>query len=482
MVPRNWGDTLETIHAGTHPQDESSIAIQTFPDVPIQYLTYHLGNEAHRRATFLGVDFDPSEWPLPLAEFDQHTGILKTFPTFLNSGQRVFTRPKYRYVKWISFEDQPPMSAGDGFDLVFELPYGFYGKPFSGFGLDPQLKHIIKAFEALPEIDSIAMCDDTEMSIEGSTIRFPLGLYHEVRMSVNRAHEAAINFANNEKLAYLKSRLLPSIVPGFVPEAFERSVGDLQETVRTALLKKGVPKSRNTNTAAALRTVSETARELAERAPVQVFELSEKLELISLEKLIDDMALALSERHLEEWWQTFFKSNPFIFKILFGLPVVMYVDKASVGGMGHHRAGEKYADFLLEAGSSGNLAIVEIKTPQTDLVTPQPYRDPTLYGPNKDLGGGVAQILEQRYNLVASIKSKQSDERNLHIQAWSVQCFLIIGSDPTDDFIKRSFELYRHSQRDVLIITFDELLAKLRSLHEFLSTKPQKYDPHGGLI
>lgn len=29
------------------------------------------------------------------------------------------------------------MSAGDGFDLVFELPYGFYGKPFSGFGRDP---------------------------------------------------------------------------------------------------------------------------------------------------------------------------------------------------------------------------------------------------------------------------------------------------------------------------------------------------------
>jgi hypothetical protein len=33
--------------------------------------------------------------------------------------------------------------------------------------------------------------------------------------------------------------------------------------------------------------------------------------------------------------------------MLFGLPVIMYTDQASVGGMGLKRSGEKYADYLL---------------------------------------------------------------------------------------------------------------------------------------
>ncbi len=178
----------------------------------------------------------------------------------------------------------------------------------------------------------------------------------------------------------------------------------------------------------------------------------------------------MAEGHREKYWQTFFKANPFIFKMLFGLPVVLYADQASVGGMGHHRNGEKYADFLLEAGNSGNLAIVEIKTPDTDLMHPTAYREPTLYRPHKELAGGVNQVLEQRYNLISSIHMKRSIDANVRIQAWSVPCFLIVGTSPTDRWVKQSFELFRVNQREVVIVTFDELLSKLRGLHDFLST------------
>ncbi|MER8962097.1 hypothetical protein [Mesorhizobium sp. M0701] len=122
------------------------------------------------------------------------------------------------------------------------------------------------------------------------------------------------------------------------------------------------------------------------------------------------MSKEMLSRHKEGFWQAYFFENPFVLKVLFGLPVVMYTSQASVGRMGPGRTGEKYADYLLEAGMSGNLAIVEIKTTETPLLTE----------------------LDQQ----------------------------------------RSFEIFRGSQRDVLVITFRELLAKLKALHEFLITKP----------
>lgn len=51
------------------------------------------------------------------------------------------------------------------------------------------------------------------------------------------------------------------------------------------------------------------------------------------------------------------------------------------------------------------------------------------------------------------------DEGNYHVQAWSTPCILIAGTNPSELVLQRSFEIYRGSQRDVLVITFDELLA-----------------------
>lgn len=117
---------------------------------------------------------------------------------------------------------------------------------------------------------------------------------------------------------------------------------------------------------------------------------------------------------------------------------------------------------------------LEIKTTETALLTKDPYRAPALYGPSTDLSGGVNQLLDQKLRLIKGIAAKKEDDDLPHIQAWSVPCILIIGRLPETRDLKRSFEIYRGSQRDVLIITFDELLAKLKALHEFLSTKPDE--------
>ncbi|TIR90023.1 Shedu anti-phage system protein SduA domain-containing protein, partial [Mesorhizobium sp.] len=55
---------------------------------------------------------------------------------------------------------------------------------------------------------------------------------------------------------------------------------------------------------------------------------------------------------------------------------------------------------------------------------------------------------------------------------YAVPCIVIVGRSPITVEEKKSLELYRNNLRDVIVITFDELLAKLKALHEFLAKKP----------
>lgn len=50
---------------------------------------------------------------------------------------------------------------------------------------------------------------------------------------------------------------------------------------------------------------------------------------------------------------------------------------------------------------------------------------------------------------------------------------MIAGISPTEEDKQKSFELYRNNLSSVVVITFDELLAKLKALHEFLLEHPR---------
>ena len=54
-------------------------------------------------------------------------------------------------------------------------------------------------------------------------------------------------------------------------------------------------------------------------------------------------------------------------------------------------------------------------------------------------------------------------------QAYAVRCLVLIGTAPTETDQLKSLELFRNNLHDVLVVTFDELLEKLRNLREFLS-------------
>lgn len=126
-------------------------------------------------------------------------------------------------------------------------------------------------------------------------------------------------------------------------------------------------------------------------------------------------------------------------------------------------------DFLLRNGLTDNITLMEIKTPATKLVGSK-YRN-GVFVPSADLAATVAQTLDQRYQLQKNIAGLKDNSRRPDLESYAVKCVIVIGMTPEDPAQKKSLELFRNNLNDVLVITFDELLEKLRHLQKFLSPK-----------
>jgi hypothetical protein len=217
--------------------------------------------------------------------------------------------------------------------------------------------------------------------------------------------------------------------------------------------------------------------EVAQREPVQLLKLTEAVETVTLEAMIAHMRARVRANHGEESWQQFLTANAFILRLAFGVPVLLFEGQATVGGRTYNGSGDKRSDFLMQAAKTGNLSIVEIKTPQTELLAKREYRG-GIYPPHQELSGAVAQVLDQRWQLqqnnvgLANAHWRNSagkaPDRGPRPETYAVHCVVIIGTSPKEPNLQKSFELYRNGLNEVLILTFDELLLKLVTLLQIL--------------
>ena len=116
---------------------------------------------------------------------------------------------------------------------------------------------------------------------------------------------------------------------------------------------------------------------------------------------------------------------------------------------------------------TNNAAIIEIKTPGTELMTNKEYRR-GVFSPSSELSGAINQALGQKDRLEKGIVHIKENSRRHDLESYSIHCCLIIGRMPSDESKRESFELFRRNSKDVEIVTFDELLRKLKGLREFL--------------
>lgn len=178
----------------------------------------------------------------------------------------------------------------------------------------------------------------------------------------------------------------------------------------------------------------------------------------------------------EFWQQKVFNENQWVLAQIFSCPCTIYAQKAFVGGKSLDNKGGNVCDFIYRNKMTQNVALIEIKTPCTEIVG-KPYRE--TYSMSLDMSGAVNQVLNYRDELQKNFSTLTRDlEEADTVRAFSPKCVVVIGKISTlNAKQQKAFELYRSSFNNLTIITFDELHQKICNLMSvFKEDSPRPVD------
>ncbi|WP_252988389.1 Shedu immune nuclease family protein [Pantoea stewartii] len=220
---------------------------------------------------------------------------------------------------------------------------------------------------------------------------------------------------------------------------------------------------------AVVQLVKDNVEALARTDAGTLMALKSDIELVTLEELIERFSQMIERKLTETKWQEFLTNNPFILSLAFAVPAYLVQGQAYVGGKRISGREGKYADFVYASASTGNLALIEIKRPDTELLSKKPYRGSDVYAASSDFSGAITQLLDQRYNMQIKLPILKMDSQMKDTQGYAIRCILIAGMSPNVEDHRKSFELLRNSLTEVTVITFNELLQRLKEIKIALS-------------
>jgi hypothetical protein len=191
----------------------------------------------------------------------------------------------------------------------------------------------------------------------------------------------------------------------------------------------------------------------------------EKFDTIYLEDLIREFETLLKvTTDNEEQWQKFFEQNSWLLTHLFPYQVILREGKAYVGGKTLGNDDGRIVDFLFQTGFKDNYALLEIKNHKKSLLKSSVYRNPDVYSLSDELSGGINQCLDQKDQFLRDSGQKY--------KSLDPPVILIIGlKSKLTSSQSTCFELIRSNQKNVDLVTFDELLSKLKVLHDVITGK-----------
>lgn len=449
---------------------------------------------------FVEVYFVPPEHSLSAANIDpkqanQHRAklldingqhrFLTIYPINTFGDKSDFLKPKYGQVERITLDDTDIVfSGGDDagvpttpegvLELLEVLPPAFTKDYAYGLGLAKPYRFIIDAVEELSNCIEIVIGRKHTTGPDTENDKFFYLAekdFEQARRALNSIDNLAQTAARAVKETTAHNIIAERLgVPKLEPKAGRHPYRKLFTAVA-----QGREELSEEDQNAVIGALSSHAASIAEEQPEKLAKLRGDIELVTLEALIKRYEEMLGEKLPEGRWQDFFNENPFILNMAFGYPVIKVRDQASVGGRKLSGDGEKITDFLVKNSLTNNTAIFEIKTPQTAILNKTPFRD-GVFTPSADLSGSINQALDQKYQFQKQIAQIKDNTRLYDIESYAVHCCLVIGRAPDGDDQKKSFELFRRNSKDVEIVTFDELLEKLRQLSVFLrvADAPQK--------
>ncbi len=426
------------------------------------------------------ADIDPAEGAnhrVRLLTFSAVDGLITIEPKNTLPGHADFLRPKYSQIERIRIEksggafdsgEGSPETVEDVCEALSNLPSAFTKNPDYGLGLAKDYRFIIDAVEKLSDCTVLDITSDWETRIDTDEGVFYISErdFDDLRRTINSITNLGQTAASSVKTATAHNKLAEKVGAPTI------EVNSGRHPVRQMITAKAMDREvlEEDEQNAVIHMLSQSAKALSKKQTDKLTKLQGDIELVTLDALIDRFEEMLGKKVAEDRWQEFFNENPFILNMAFGYPVTKVQDQASVGGRKLSGAGEKIIDFLVKNSLTNNTAIFEIKTPHTQVLNKLPFRN-GVYTPSSDLSGSINQALDYKHQFQKQVAAIKDNSQLYDIESYAVHCCLIIGQTPDGDDQKKSFELFRRNSKDVEIITFDELLGKLKQLRSFIAAE-----------
>jgi hypothetical protein len=396
------------------------------------------------------------------------------WPITIRPGTDKHLRPKYGQLecifitRYVARPYELPENQDDVVELLDSLPDGFAKNFRFGLGVLWEYRFICEAVASIPDITALWIHGkDGDAIINPPFYVLGLDRFRALRKDIAKISSRYQRESLGDKRLLVYQRLLHAAdrtrFPGKAKNLKADSITDLVGVA--GKYKANLSKS---DRRSVLKLTTEHIEELSKTEAHTLLKLKSDIEVVTLRNLIERFQANLTSSHVESYWQSFFSKNPFVLSLAFSLPMFLLQGNPYVGGARLDRSGAKFSDFLLQTASTGNLALIEIKRPDTAILSKEPYRN-DVYGLHADMSGTLSQVLDQRFRLHKELLNLK-EESGLHdIHAYAIRCVVIAGRTPTKQHEKKSLELLRHSIFDVAIVTFDELLGRLIAVYRALA-------------
>jgi len=415
-----------------------------------------------------------SEWPL-LATISPTTIIMR--PIHANPHQVQYLSQKNGHFGIVIYEDGRESDLPDEADeaalsIAVRLPYGLFDPPGDGLGLPKDLDAVWQTLSRVQGAEILVVSRERATALTESVICIREDELDKLRRKFNRTKTAGRRLIRQTKQSVVHDDVLTKLDPA----RFRRVIQVNQPLLEVRRETAAEAKRRAQSDGWGIETVREVVQRLpnlAKQAPRDLMMLHAEIERATLAKVIEECGELLGKTTQERHWQAFFEHNKLVLSMVFARPVELlhiqfHAKPSTISG-----AGAQIGDFLFgELGQA--LAIVEIKKPGTELVQGKAYRGEEVFGPSAELSGAITQVLFQQSELRQRWMQHTNDTEEL--RSWKpdvIKCVVIVGSTPTEPVKRRSFEVFRNSCKDVEVVTFDELLNKLKLLYRYL-TPPEK--------
>ncbi len=203
---------------------------------------------------------------------------------------------------------------------------------------------------------------------------------------------------------------------------------------------------------------------------IDVNKLSNVNSMISIAnmKAVLDLWEKSKDNSKEEFWQKLFTKHSWVISQIFATPVTLFESGAYVGGKRIDNKNGKILDFLYKNSLTENVILIEIKTPTMPLMSSE-YRN-EVYSINTKLTGAVNQVLSYKEELQRNYLGLTGNGPT-SFRAFNPKCVIIAGSiDELDEERLESFELFRAELKNVKILTYDEVFARIKFFLAVLET------------